>query len=96
MSQIHSNLTEEQKQKIKTLERSTAKNAAVIGLKFSFLLIQSNLVIILLDAFYVNQSKAFAFIGGIINGFFVFRSLIKAINSEKERIETEIKKILKD
>lgn len=86
-------LTEEQKQKLKKLQRGTALRMAGLSLKFGLSLFLANFVVSIINVFYV-QNETFAFIGSLMSAFMIFRSFRLSFAQEHDRVKEEIKKIL--
>lgn len=86
-------ITEEQKKKFKKLQKSFAFRMAGVGAKFALTLFFANLVVCLIDVFYVHN-QTFAFLGGMISAIFAFRSFRLSLTKEHDRVREEVKKIL--
>lgn len=86
-------LNDEQKKKLKKLQRKYAIKGGLIGLKFVSLLFLANIVVLAIDFAYVH-SPVFSFIGGAINALFLFRTLRLDLESQRASISEEIKKIV--
>lgn len=88
-------LTEEQKKKLKALQKSSAKRGALMGLKTVFTLFVANFFIIALDAS-MAHSQSFIFISSMVTAFFVFSNLGRETKKEHDRIKLEVKNILEN
>lgn len=86
-------LTEEQKQQLKKLEKSIMSKSLWFGFKTAVLLTLANIPVILLDLLYVH-SQPFVFVASCLNIFFIFRFMNREIEKERDRVREEIKKIL--
>jgi hypothetical protein len=86
-------LTEEQKKKFKKLQRTFALRMAGVGAKFGLTLFLANLVVCLIDVFYVHN-QVFTFLGAMISAIFAFRSFRLSLTREHDRVREEVKKIL--
>lgn len=88
-----SELSDDQRAQLVALTKSVRWNALKIAsstLAFFFISVVS---ISGLSLYYVH-SQAFCFIGGGINGYFIFGSMFRSLRQEHDRISQEVKKIL--
>jgi hypothetical protein len=88
------NYTEEQKAKLKVLQKKYNRKGLFIGLKNTFFFVLFTISTVLLDAYLFDPiSKSFAFICGLINGM-IFTSMMRSdyLAADKE-IKEDIKKL---
>lgn len=88
-------LTETQKEELKKLRKSGLRNGFYIALRFITTLFMSNILVNIINAFFVN-SGVFLSIGLFVNMVFSYLYLFKMWAQESRRIESAVKKILKD
>jgi hypothetical protein len=81
-----------QQDKLKALMRSYFVNTAWHGIRHGALFFVANLLISLINT--QVQSRDFLFVGFLLNFFFLFRSFIRSLSKESDRIKEEAKKIL--
>lgn len=92
---IWKQLSEEQRQAITKLQKETEFFAIKLGFKLIFMSFTAFLALVILDALYVNNSIGFLFWGSLLNGFFIGRSFFLSLKKQSDRVDEEIKKILK-
>ena len=91
---MNKSLTEAQKKKLIEARNKTIKSSVIMGLKYSGLLFLGNLFISFV-AIILNLPTAFSFTSGVVGGFLVIRSWIRAVIEQEKALEAEIKKIVK-
>lgn len=88
-------LTEEQHKKLKKLQQKFSLRMAGVSAKFALTLLGANLVVCMIDAFYVHN-QSFAFISAMVSTIFAFRSFRFSLMREHDRVREEVKKILEE
>jgi hypothetical protein len=79
---------------LRKLERSTFFKTIWIVSSHIALLLLANICIIAIDTMYVN-SVPFCFLGGMVNGIFIFSSMKRDISKERDRVNKEVQRIFK-
>lgn len=86
-------LTDEQKAKLKILERQTTRNSVKYSLKNAVFLVSALFLIVFLNQLYVH-SNVFTAVSGGFTGL-VWMSMIRVdLKTEYDRVSEEVKKIL--
>lgn len=86
-------LTDEQKEKIRKLERSSMFRGIWFGIKNFILLVIATFFVIVVNYKYVH-SNHFLLLSGLFNGFLLMRLYYLDFLNEYDRVKEELNKIL--